>query len=517
MTTGHAEAIRPATASEPPRDDVLKLSIMAGRWQFLNTAVQQVLSMGTFLVLARVLAPTDFGVAALIMTAPNFLDGITTFSFDVAALQKKERMRDYLNVVWTFNICRAALIFLVAAATAPFIARFFHIEYALPLLYLAGFGVLVQSFFNIGQNFLFLTLDLKKIFYRDLAFKVGYAAAAIPLAFLLHTYTALFLATIFSIFCVTAATYVIHPYRPRFDFAFGKLHDLRHAGQWLYAQEIAGQFERTIGDGMIGRFATPADLGLFGKAKSLASAVISPLISNINKVSFSSYLHVRDSLPHISEGISKTFDVLFAFGLPYVLVIILTGRRLVLIVLGPNWVNLTPYLKVLVISATLNALSVILASAVFNGIGKPRTQFAISAISTGSILTGLLVLVPLFGIWGAVYATLLGSVIAAAATIYFMLVHVPLNWQRILSSLLVTSVACIIPIPVALYLLSLPFFNATIGYLLLLMIGGTLYAGIIAAAGIILRKGPYDTFALLAQTVLGRIMSRARAFSRNAT
>ncbi|MBI2030610.1 oligosaccharide flippase family protein [Candidatus Kaiserbacteria bacterium] len=517
MTFGYPEDSRPTTVTESPRDDVLRLSIMAGRWQFLNTAVQQVLSMGTFLVLARILAPTDFGVAALIMTAPNFLDGITTFSFDVAALQKKDRMRDYLNVVWTFNICRAALIFLVATATAPFIAHFFHIEYALPLLYLAGIGILVQSFFNIGQNFLFLTLDLKKIFYRDIAFKVGYAAAAIPLAFLLHSYLALFLATIVSIICVTAATYVIHPYRPHFDFAFGKLYDLRHAGQWLYAQEIAGQFERTIGDGMIGRFATPTDLGLFSKAKSLAAAVISPLISNINKVSFSSYLHVRDSLPHISEGISKTFDILFAFGLPYVLVIILTGRRLVLIVLGPNWVDLTPYLKVLVISATLNALSVILASAVFNGIGKPRTQFAISAISTGSILTGFLVLVPLFGIWGAVYATLLGSVIATAATIYFMLIHVPLNWPRIITSLLITIIACITPIPLAIYLLSLPFFNTTVGYLFLLAVGGTLYAGIIAAAGIILRKGPYDTFVLLAQTILGSILPRIRAFSRSAT
>ncbi len=489
--------------------NTLDLSIAAGRWQFLNMAAQQILTIGTFFILARLLVPADFGVVALIMIIPNFLEGVTTFSFDVAAMQKKEKMGEYLNVVWTFNIVRSALICVSTIIAAPFVASFFHIEYALPLLYIAGIGILIQSFFNIGQNYLFLDLNFKKLFLRDFFYKSSYAIAAILLALIVHSYWALFWANVISIICVTAITYAIHPFRPQFDFAFRKLNDLRHFSQWLYAQEMAGQLERSVGDAMIGRFATPADLGLFSKAKSLASAVISPVISNINKVSFSSYLHVRDSLPHISEGINKTLDILFAVGLPYVLVILLTGRRIVLIVLGPNWVSLASYLQVLAFSATLNGLTVILASAVFNGIGKPHIQSTIGMVSTGTTLAGFILLVPVMGIWGAVYASLFGSIVAATVTIYFMMIHIPLNLPRITWSFFVVLCASLLPIPLALYLLSLPFFNATLGYILLLAFSGSLYAAGIIGAGVFFKKGPYDTFVILVLSLLRAIRVKA--------
>src|SRR3989344_1758473 len=196
--------------------DVLRLSLAAGQWQFINMFAQQLITIGTFLVLARILLPQYFGVAVLIALVPTFIDGITSFAFETSALQKKEGMRPYLDVIWTFNILRTLVILLISFIAAPFVADFFHIEYALPALYMAGLVVFAQNLTNIG------------------------------------------------------------------------------------------------------------------KAKSLAMLATSPIISSINKVSFSSYLHVRDSLPHIGEGISKTFEILFAIGLPYVLAIVFAGNRLVL-------------------------------------------------------------------------------------------------------------------------------------------------------------------------------------------
>src|SRR3990167_1443536 len=490
--------------------DVLRLSLAAGQWQFINMFAQQLITIGTFLVLARILLPQDFGVAVLIALVPTFIDGITSFAFETSALQKKEGMRPYLDVIWTFNILRTLVILLISFIAAPFVADFFHIEYALPALYMAGLVVFAQNLTNIGQGYFFLNFDFKKIFYRDVFQKIVYSVTAISLAIILHSFWAIFLATVVSAAAGAAITYALHPYRPSLDFAFRKLEDLRSFSQWLFGQEMMAQLERTVGDSVIGRFMTPADLGLFGKAKSLAMLATSPIISSINKVSFSSYLHVRDSLPHIGEGISKTFEILFAIGLPYVLAIVFAGNRLVLVLLGPNWTPLTPSLKVLTVAATINALTVILASAVFNGIGKPRIQFAVGLIYTAVTLSGFFLLVPTWGILGASYAALFGVLAAASITVYFILTRIPINLYRITWTVVIVALASALPIEGALYLLDYSFFNTTLGYILLFALAGSVYALTITLFGLVLKRGPYSTLKLVVMSVLGNILVRPK-------
>src|SRR3989338_3181329 len=469
--------------------DVLRLSLAAGQWQFINMFAQQLITIGTFLVLARILLPQDFGVAVLIALVPTFIDGITSFAFETSALQKKEGMRPYLDVIWTFNILRTLVILLISFIAAPFVADFFHIEYALPALYMAGLVVFAQNLTNIGQGYFFLNFDFKKIFYRDVFQKIVYSVTAISLAIILHSFWAIFLATVVSAAAGAAITYALHPYRPSLDFAFRKLEDLRSFSQWLFGQEMMAQLERTVGDSVIGRLMTPADIGLFGKAKSLAMLATSPIISSINKVSFSSYLHVRDSLPHIGEGISKTFEILFAIGLPYVLAIVFAGNRLVLVLLGPNWTPLTPSLKVLTVAATINALTVILASAVFNGIGKPRIQFAVGLIYTAVTLSGVLA--------------------AASITVYFILTRIPINLYRITWTVVIVALASALPIEGALYLLDYSFFNTTLGYILLFALAGSVYALTITLFGLVLKRGPYSTLKLVVMSVLGKYIGTA--------
>jgi len=481
---------------------ILDLSIAAGRWQLTNTIVQQLFVLGTFLALARILPPREFGIASLILLVPTFIDGITTFNLDTSALQKKEAMGRYLNVLWTFNILRVVSIFVLTLALAPFLARYFKIEEAQTALYFAGAVVLMQGLVNIGQNYFFLHFDFRRIFLRDTITKATYAIFSIALALIYHSYWALFLGNILSTACMAFSTYFLHSYRPRFDFRFRMLDDLRHFGQWLYAQDVLQQIERSVGDALIGRFASAAELGVFTKAKSLAQAPSSAMVSAINKVSFTSYIHVRDSRPHIIEGINKTFDILSFVSIPYIVAIWLTGTRIVLVVLGPGWIALAPYLKILVVMATFNALAVTLATAVFNGIGKPKIQSLVTSVYTVVAIAGYVLLIPPYGARGAAYALLSAVLSATCVTGYYLIMEVGINVRRILSTALVVAIASAAPVPLALSLLSHPFFNATSGYILLVALSGLIYAGIIVLAGILFKKGPYDTLLLLARSVV---------------
>jgi lipopolysaccharide exporter len=477
--------------------DTLKKSLRAGNWAFINVLAQKVLMYGSFFILARLLTPLDFGIIALIAIVPTLLDGVTSFAFDTAAVQGGNIGR-YLNVVWTFNILRSTLIFICIFVGASWIATFYRIEAYEYIVRFGGLAVLIQSFGNIGQTYFFVDMDFKKVFLRDMVTSISYAIVALGIAWFTHSFLALFIAGIMSMLLVTLASYALHPYRPRFDFNFRLLGELRSFSQWVYAQSAVEQISVAVQNSIIGRSTSPASLALFMKAKVLSDAPTTPVTNFIGKVSFSSYVRIQNSPTHLSEGVAKTIDLIATIALPYLILILFAGHTLVLVVLGESWTGMTPLLQILVISASLKALINSLAPSMFNAIGKPKIQFLNSSVQALTLTAGILLLVPPFGAMGAAYAVL-ASVSISAGVVFFQLhKHIHLNMLRVFSSVLVTVLATGAPLLIARYGLTFPFFNTIPGFLMLLLISGCVYIGGIVLIGRLFSKGPYKTLELIA-------------------
>lgn len=481
--------------------DTLKKTLHAGNWAFANVLAQKVIMYGSFFVLARLLTPEDYGIIALIAIVPTFLDGITSFAFDTAALQRGN-MERYLNVVWTFNILRSSVIFLCIFFAAPWIATFYRIEAFESIVRFGALSVLIQSFANIGQAYFFTDINFKKVFLRDIVSSISYAVVALSIAWFTHSFMALFIAGFMSMFFAILATYVLHPYRPRLDFHFKLLGELRSFSQWIYAQSAVEQIGVAVQNSIIGRSTSPASLALFTKAKVLSDAPTVPITNFIGKVSFSSYLRIQDSPSHLSEGIAKTVDLVATIALPYLVLILFAGHTLVLVVLGASWVGMTPLLQILVVGASLKALINSLAPSMFNAIGKPKIQFLNSSVQALTLTLGMFLLVPPFGALGAAYAVL-ASISLTSSVIFFQLhKHIHLNIPRVFSSVLVTVLASCAPLLIAQYGLTFPFFNTIPGFLILLLISGCLYVGCIIFIGRSFLKGPYRTLELVARSFL---------------
>lgn len=481
--------------------DTLKKSLHAGNWAFANVVAQKVIMYGSFFALARLLTPHDFGIIAVVAIVPAFLDGVTSFAFDTAALQRGN-MERYLNVIWTFNILRSCVIFTSIFIVASWIATFYKIEAFESIVRLGGLALLIQSFSNIGQAYFFADMDFKKVFLRDMVTSISYAVVALAIAWFTHSYLALFIAGIISMFLVTLASYALHPYRPRLDFNFRLLGELRSFSQWIYAQSAVEQISIAVQNSVIGRSTSPASLALFMKAKALSDAPTAPITSFIGKVSFSSYLRIQNSPSLLSEGIAKTVDLIATIALPYLVVILFAGHTLVLVLLGESWTGMTPLLQILVISASLKALINSLAPSMFNALGKPKIQFLNSGVQALLLAVGIVVFIPLFGAIGAAYAVLASTAVTAAVIFFQLHKHINLNIPRIFSSVFVTIVASGVPLLIARYGLTFPFFKTIFGFLLLLSISGLVYVVTIVLIGRIFLEGPYKTLELVVRSFL---------------
>jgi len=77
-------------------------------------------------VLARLLAPSDFGLVAAVTTFSIFLASITQNGFMEAILQREEINHRIASFVFWTNLGIALLLMLGFAASGPLISRFYH-------------------------------------------------------------------------------------------------------------------------------------------------------------------------------------------------------------------------------------------------------------------------------------------------------------------------------------------------------------------------------------------------------
>jgi PST family polysaccharide transporter/lipopolysaccharide exporter len=482
-------------------EGALQKSLSAGHWFLADTIIQRVLVFGTFFITARLLTPADYGIIALAGIYPALLDSLTAIAFGTALTQKKAgEEKPYLNAVWTFGILRNAILFGTVFFTAPFIAHFFHADDALLVFRLSGLIFVLQSFENIGNIYFFRQLDFKKVFLRDMASYGTTAVISVLASILLHSYWALFIGNASGMLASVIATYLLNDYRPRPDLALRKLRPLLAYSQWVFGQGVINRLSQTLEDTLVGHFTNTASVGLYGKAKSLAYAPISPLSNIISKIGFSALVATEGSLPHIREGFYKSFDLVVAVALPFALFIWITGDQLVLLLLGPAWVEITPLLKTLVVVAVFNSTLLGIAGMVFNAIDKPNLYFRLNTLSLFSVILFLPIMVIRQGISGAALSLLISAIIVSTYALFLINKTIAPTWRRVGETVGVVTLSIFIPLPITTHLLNIPSASHLPIFLLVCVLYGISYTLMVMFFGTIYKKGPFQTLFVIAKS-----------------
>src|SRR4051812_25126935 len=78
------------------------------------------------LVLARVLAPEDFGVLAMAMICVSFIEMVFSVGNDAVLLRDPNASRDLVDTAWTLKVLEGICAAVVIAIISPFAASFFN-------------------------------------------------------------------------------------------------------------------------------------------------------------------------------------------------------------------------------------------------------------------------------------------------------------------------------------------------------------------------------------------------------
>jgi len=486
---------------EKDKEGTLKKSIRGGKWMFINTIFQKTITFGSFLILARLLAPEDFGIIAILAIVPGLLALITNPAFDTALIQRKEDPTPHLNAIWTFNVLKSLFIFVLIFLSAPLIAGFFHTEKALLAFRLSGLFVVLPALANSAQIFFFKEINFKKIFIRDLAGSASYAIIAIGLAMLYQSFWPLFWGTT-ALYCFTTlSTYWLHSFRPKLSLEFKSLSTLIRFSKWIYGQNIVDRIGATVENSLIAKMTGATATGLYTRAKSLAVMPTSPFYNIINRVTFPAYARIQDSYEKIRNGFLKSLDILFFVAIPFSVLILEAGYRIIFILLGEKWIEINLLLKILTLNITVSAFY-ITAMPILNAIGKPHTRFWLGLIKLLSFSLLFLLLIPLYGITGAALGLLISSSIMAILTLYKITTILSVKIMEIIKTFIIPLFSSLIILILGNFTLKYLEPISNTAFILLIISLGISYLAFIFLSGKYLKTGPWNTLKLILSETL---------------
>ena len=142
----------------------LKSKVFSGLlWKCSGAVGLKVIRFVLAIVLARLLAPEDFGVIAIVSVFTSLGDVFIDSGFNDAIIQKKDLSPKDCHSVYWFNIFLACCIYAVFFCIAPLISSFYHAERLKNIFRVIALSPIIGAIALVPRSLLLKRMEFKKV------------------------------------------------------------------------------------------------------------------------------------------------------------------------------------------------------------------------------------------------------------------------------------------------------------------------------------------------------------------
>ncbi|HEY0832444.1 MAG TPA: lipopolysaccharide biosynthesis protein [Azospirillum sp.] len=365
--------------------------VRGSAWMTLSRWMVRSIGLISTLVLARILSPADFGIIALAMLVVAFIEVVAESGQGMALVRLRDPKPAHYDAAWTLQILLGVLLAVLITAAAPYAARFFSDDRLAAVIHVLALRAFLNGFISTGIAQYRINLRYDRLFRYFVYSKLASFAIGVVLAVALQNYWALAIAMVGEKVVAVAASFLMHPYRPRLSLA--KMGEIWGFSAWVLVQAMADYLARQIDAFWIGRLGTPAALGTYKIAEDMATAPTYALTMPMAFALFPIYAHLSDDGETLRRtalrGVATAALVAGLLGVG----IASTAAEFVGVVLGPQWAMAVPLVAWHALSGIGTALTNNIAT-VLQVAGSARLAAALGWVRAG-LLAAVLSIVAL--------------------------------------------------------------------------------------------------------------------------
>lgn len=388
-------------------------------WAGLLRGVNRGLTFIKTLVLARLLIPSQFGVFGIGLLVLGLLEMLTETGVNIVLVQEKKNIDRYINTAWVVSILRGITISILIIVTAKFVANFFNNPAAVTILYLTAAVPFVRGFINPSIVKYQKDFEFNKEFWFKSFLVVIDVVVSVVFAIIYRSELALILGMLVSALVEVFASFILVGPKPKFEFNKQKLLRVFDKGKWITGAKIFDYLFAHGDDIVVGRLLGSASLGIYQQAYRISSLPIVEVAEVFQRVTFPYLAKNSQDREQIIKIYSKSLLGILLFAVPVGVLLFVFPYHIVNFLLGSNWLDAVPVLRVLAIFAIVKTV----ANSVFPVfLGINRQDLVAGLTLAGIVGLGISIypLVSNYGLVGAATAAVIGSLVMVPPGIYWL-------------------------------------------------------------------------------------------------
>lgn len=376
-------------------------------WNAIEKFLVKGTSFAISIVLARILAPSDYGLIGMLAIFIALSNVFIESGFVKALIQKQDCTDIDYSTAFYSNLGMAVLIYVVLFFAAPYVAIFYNEPLLCDVLRILAINFVLGSFNIVQRAKLMARMDFKSLA------KINFVGTLIGgLGGLVFAYSgfgvwALIGQTIIATFVMLFLFPHYSQWRPKLVFSTASFNTLFGFGSKLLISATVATVVNNIATIAIGKVYKSSQLGYYAKATNFADLIAWTVNDILGTVTFPVLSELQSDKERMIAVYRKSLFFAAMLIFPVMILIALLSKPMIVSLLTEKWLPAAVLLQIMCLAKMFTPLSAINLN-LLNAIGRSDLFMKVDLSKIPLILIVLAITIPISVeamVWGSLFNT----------------------------------------------------------------------------------------------------------------
>ena len=307
-------------------------------WLFIGNTGNQILTFLFGIVLARLLAPEDFGMLVTISVFTGLAGFISGGGMGQALVRAKEVTKHDYDIVFTLQITIGSLIYAGFFLAAPWFAKWYETPVYADLLRVSALSFIFRPFVNLPGSILYREMRFKeRSGVRIIALMIA-SSTSIGMAYFNYGVWSLVFGGIAGSAANALMLARLAQWRPSWSLDIRRGRDIARYGLLVSLTDVINYIRIQVSVFMLSHTLGPASVGLYNKGENLARMPHLFITGSVYQVLFRAMAAEQDNVDKCRYLFFRSIALVAVYATPFYVGLLWLSEPLVRGIYGPKWV-----------------------------------------------------------------------------------------------------------------------------------------------------------------------------------
>jgi PST family polysaccharide transporter len=321
----------------PDNRDIKQKALRGSAAMIISRSVSTLLQFGGTIVLARLLAPNDFGLFAMVTAFSLFLANVGYNGFIEAIVQADEIDHLQISTLFWLNIGIGLSLAILLSALSPLLAGFYKEPRLISIALALSLGIVLNALTTTHLALIMRQIEFRKVMMNEIISLIFSNSLAVLMAVKGFGYWALVVRQLVWTLSSASISWIQCAWRPSWPQRGAKIKGLVRYAAHTFANFGINYIGRNLDKVLIGWRWGSQELGSYDRAYQLFVLPVGQMVTPLAGVALSTLSRLRDDPERYRRYYLRSLSIIAFIGMLVSVILTIAGQDIIVFLLGRQW------------------------------------------------------------------------------------------------------------------------------------------------------------------------------------